>query len=423
MYVFSQDSSRECESAVSTATAEPSSNRRRAKSAPAPRADLAKLDEQPLPASQPVSPLDRDFGDAVSPFKAPDVSMIKLEPDICRMGPLPDDQPPQPFCQTDAAGGGGAYSLDSKQPIKEEIIEGGGGGDFELDSMDKLENLIFDCNFTRDFSDEIRLKRSPSSSSASDRLGNQLHDEACGGRGGLLSVDDDGDAFAAAVAASNPATTSPAYVRTSPMLHLSPPPSQQQLNANSSFPCSPNFASSPLASPSLTAAATARLELSGRETMSLMKLEMSFENSNSSLPQMSPETESIWTTVMLSCDLASLQNHLTTSLLRYINIKLIFFLSQRGNSPHPELWHIQLKWLAPLPGKSCIRDCLNQFLFKFHRSCFLNIDFKNLFDPPTLVKHQSSVASCYQSAILTGKIFDKADKASSVVLTNALLYN
>ncbi len=49
-------------------------------------------------------------------------------------------------------------------------------------------------------------------------------------------------------------------------------------------------------------------ELSQEDVMSIMKLEMSFENSNCSFPLMSEETSSIWDSVIMSCNFNMLSN-------------------------------------------------------------------------------------------------------------------
>jgi len=251
----SQDSSRDCDAEIPVAP-EPS-NRRRAKSAPAIRLNQAKLygREPTLPSSQPVSPLDRHLGEGLNRFNAPDVSSIKLEPEFCGLSPLRGDES---FCYA-------GFNLDqASTPIKEEVNEDD-NIDLELDQIDKLHSLISSCDFTRDFSDDLRMKQPPPPDELQHR----------GGASSLLPI--------------------------------------HRGDASSLHPNPRGGASSLL--PFHRGGALPHIELSERETMSLIKLEMSFENSNSSFPQMMPETSNIWSAVMHSCDLASLKNHLTSSLL------------------------------------------------------------------------------------------------------------
>ncbi len=66
--------------------------------------------------------------------------------------------------------------------------------------------------------------------------------------------------------------------------------------------------SSPAAAVSPVLARPVYLVLGEEEMLGLMKLEMSFENSNSSLPCMSPETAAIWNAVLTSYNFELLKN-------------------------------------------------------------------------------------------------------------------
>jgi hypothetical protein len=65
---------------------------------------------------------------------------------------------------------------------------------------------------------------------------------------------------------------------------------------------------SPAAAVSPVLARPVYLVLGEEEMLGLMKLEMSFENSNSSLPCMSPETAAIWNAVLTSYNFELLKN-------------------------------------------------------------------------------------------------------------------
>ena len=61
------------------------------------------------------------------------------------------------------------------------------------------------------------------------------------------------------------------------------------------------------------------LQLSEEDMMYIYKIEMSFENSNNSIPVMSDETSEIWEFISKSCNLMSISQSFTGSLLTEVD--------------------------------------------------------------------------------------------------------
>lgn len=220
-----QDSSREGELDLPL---ERGSGRRRAKSAPSHahrQASRFNHDDLSLPASQPVSPLERDYG-ACRIARCSGELDIKTEPTL--LSPLRED--PFPF---------GFDPLDHV-PIKEEP-------EMELDDLNNLQTLISTCDFVTLEEEKKKTEGKP------------------------------------------------------PDLSQYKPPDFPENKV-------PEF-------PDYKPDRSSKVELGQEEMLSLMKLEMSFENSSSSFPVMSAETASIWNSVLLSCNFDTLNNRLTKGLL------------------------------------------------------------------------------------------------------------
>ena len=255
-----QESSRETDNDRKTGP-----GRRRAKSAPDRGGHEAVEEEEEqeakLPLSVPVSPMDR-----VDPHYPP--AAVKVEADLDPLSSHVKDEV-DPF----------QFDLDAidhrPSSVKKEEEDS-----LDLDQLDNLQNLISTCDFSSVLDEEEAMEELMQSS--------------------RVSAPPPSSSQACPTSSLGAANSS----------RISPPPSSTTTLTNQTTGVE---RTSPV--PNCSVPAVIKVNLSQEEMLSLMKLEMSYENSNASLPVMTSETTSLWRTVTESCNFELLNNGMTSRLV------------------------------------------------------------------------------------------------------------